>query len=175
MVFALDSPALDNLQTLQANSSIIRFLQGRMTDPTQLQPALNNPFFRDTAELYLMRTLLLRELNARQGRFAPQFVQWAAPFIKYAPIPQLYIDLSRAYLATGKNEQAVQTIEDGQARYPKNNALNQSVPLIKKAAGITPAEVHSRSESSAKAAASITVSATASAAAPVRQPETPVQ
>ncbi|MBR9868661.1 MAG: hypothetical protein GYB20_16205 [Oceanospirillales bacterium] len=169
------SVSLIMLQTVQANNSIIRFLQGRMTDPAQLQPALNNPFFRDTAELYLMRTLLLRELNARQGRFAPQFVQWAAPFIKYAPIPQLYIDLSRAYLATGKNEQAVQTIEDGQARYPKNNALNQSVPLIKKAAGITPAEVNSRSESSAKAAASITVSAAASAAVPVRQPETPVQ
>lgn len=169
------SVSLIMLQTVQANSSIIRFLQGRMTDPAQLQPALNNPFFRDTAELYLMRTLLLRELNARQGRFAPQFVQWAAPFIKYAPIPQLYIDLSRAYLAIGKNEQAVQTIEDGQARYPQNNALNQSVPLIKKAAGITPAEINSRSESSAKVAASITVSATASAADPVRQPETPVQ
>jgi len=122
------------VQTIQANSSIIRFLQGRMTEPALLQPALNNPFFNDSAEFYFMRTLLLRELNARQGRFAPQFIQWAAPYIEYTPISQLYIDLSRAYLAVGEKEKAIKTIEDGQARYPNIASIKEMAGLIKEAA-----------------------------------------
>ncbi|UTW01694.1 O-antigen ligase C-terminal domain-containing protein [Amphritea atlantica] len=165
------SVTLVMLQTVKANSGIIRFLQGRMTEPALLKPALSNPFFKDTAELYLMRTLLLRELNAGHGRFAPQFIQWAVPYIEYAPIPQLYIDLSRAYIAIGEKEKAVQTIEDGQARYPKNKGLNESVRLIKKAAGMTP----QAAESSATATTSISTSVATSAAAPARQPETPAQ
>ncbi|SEQ37696.1 O-antigen polymerase [Amphritea atlantica] len=164
------------LQTVQANNSIIRFLQGRMTEPALLQPALSNPFFRDDAELYFMRTLLLRQLNARQGQFAPQFIQWATPYIEYTPIPQLYIDLSRAYLATGQKQKALQTIEDGQARYPKIKTLNESARLIKQVISGTPlTKTISPSASGATTGASRAASAAVSAAVPARQPETPVQ
>ncbi|RTE67677.1 hypothetical protein EH243_01645 [Amphritea opalescens] len=122
------------LQTTQANSSIIRFLKGHMAEPALLDPALSNPFFRDSAELYLMRTLLLRQLNAQQGQFAPQFIEWAVPYIEYTPIPQLYIDLSRAYLATGDNSKAVEIIDAGVARYPKISSLTKTAELIKEAA-----------------------------------------
>ncbi|WP_170167530.1 PglL family O-oligosaccharyltransferase [Amphritea balenae] len=106
------------LQAIQANTSIVRFLQGRMAEPALLESALQSPVFRDTAEIHLMRTLLLRELNAGQGSFAPQFISWAEPVIEYKPITQLYIDLARAYLAVGQPEQALQTIRKGQRYYP---------------------------------------------------------
>lgn len=120
-------------KTVQANGSIIRFLQGRMEDPSLLQPVLSNPFFRDEAELYLMRTLLLRELNAHHGIFSPQFIDWAPAYMEYTPIPQLYIDLSRAYLANGQNKEAIKTIEDGQARYPRIPGLNEHAKRIRQA------------------------------------------
>jgi O-antigen polymerase len=164
------------LQTVQANNSIIRFLHGRMTEPALLQPALSNPFFRDNAEMHFMRTLLLRQLNARQGQFAPKFIQWATPYIEYTPIPQLYIDLSRAYLATGEKQKALKTIEDGQARYPKIKTLNESARLIKQVISGTPlTETIRPSASGATTGASRAASAAVSAAVPARQPETPVQ
>ncbi|WP_299196893.1 O-antigen ligase family protein [uncultured Amphritea sp.] len=165
------------VQTVQANNSIIRFLQGRMTEPAQLQPALSNPFFREDAELYLMRTLLLRELNARQGHFAPQFIQWAEPYIEYTPIPQLYIDLSRAYLATGEKEKAIKTIVDGQARYPKIAMLNESFRLIKNAAAGISQQLKSNNPAVSEAVSvnSTETSAADAAAAPILQPETPAQ
>ncbi len=164
------------LQTVQANNSIIRFLQGRMTEPVLLQPALSNPFFRDDAELYLMRTLLLRELNARQGRFAPQFIQWAVPYIEYTPIPQLYLDLSRAYLATGEKQKAIKTIEDGQARYPKIAVLNESIGLIKQAAaGVSPQPADRPAVSGALSGRNAETSAAAAATALTPPPETPAQ
>ncbi|WP_290703434.1 O-antigen ligase family protein [Amphritea sp.] len=122
------------LQTIKANHSIISFLRGEMSQPALLQPALANPFFSNNAELYLMRTLLLRELSAKQGSFAPQFIDWATSYIEYTPIPQLYIDLSRAYLATGQEAKAIKTIEDGLARYPEISRLNESARLIRQAA-----------------------------------------
>ena len=112
------------VQAIQANHGIIRFLQGRMAEPALLQPALQSPFFTNTAEVLFMRTMLLRELNAKHGHFAPQFIEWAEEFIEYQPIPQLYIDLARAYLATGEKEQALKAIRDGLARYPENPAIN---------------------------------------------------
>ncbi|MBN0986186.1 PglL family O-oligosaccharyltransferase [Amphritea pacifica] len=162
-------------QTVQANNSIIRFLHGRMTEPALLQPALSNPFFRDDAELYFMRTLLLRQLNARQGQFAPQFIQWATPYIEYTPIPQLYIDLSRAYLASGEQQKALKTIEDGQARYPKINTLNESARLIKQVITGAPQPETISPSASGATGTSREASAAASAAAPARLPETPVQ
>lgn len=119
------------LQTISANSSIISFLRGKMSQPALLQSALANPFFSNDAELYLMRTLLLRELNAKQGSFAPQFIDWATSYIEYTPIPQLYIDLARAYLATGQNDKAIETIEKGLARYPKISSISESAMRIR--------------------------------------------
>lgn len=161
------------LQTVQANNSIIRFLKGRMTEPALLQPALSNPFFSNVAELYFMRTLLLHELNARQAHFAPQFIQWAVPYIEYTPIPQLYIDLSRAYLATGEKEKAIKTIEDGQARYPHIATLNKSALLIKQAAEQISQPVND--SPAARGAVSGAISAASAAAAPTLQPETSAQ
>ncbi|BBB26411.1 PglL family O-oligosaccharyltransferase [Amphritea japonica] len=122
------------LQTIQANHNTIRFLKEGMAEPALLQPALSNPFFSNTAEFYFMRTLLLRELDARQGKFAPQFIDWASSYIEYTPMPQLYIDLSRAYLATGDKAKAIETIEDGLARYPRIDRLKESARIIRNAA-----------------------------------------
>lgn len=119
------------LQTIQANNSIIKFLKTNMTEPALLKPALRNPFFQDTAEYHLVRIMLLRELNAQIGEFSPQFISWAKPFIEYTPLPQLYIDLSRAYLSTGQSSKALETIQKGVARYPKIGKLIQSEILIK--------------------------------------------
>ncbi|WP_417224462.1 Wzy polymerase domain-containing protein [Amphritea sp.] len=169
------------LQTIQANSSVIRFLKGRMAEPALLQPALSNPFFRDSAELYLMRTLLLRELNAHQGRFAPQFITWAVPYIEYTPIPQLYIDLSRAYLATGDKDNAINIIDAGLARYPKIPSLLESARLIKDAAAgmseIKPvAKTAVTTTATTEAVVSPSVaSAPSSAVAPALRQETPAQ
>ncbi|MDO6563459.1 Wzy polymerase domain-containing protein [Amphritea sp. 1_MG-2023] len=168
------------IQTVQANQSIIRFLNGRMTEPMLLQPALNNPFFRDSAELYLMRTLLLRELNAQQGQFAPQFIEWAEPYIEYTPIPQLYIDLSRAYLAIGDKQNALRSIDAGLARYPKLTSLQQSARLIKEAAAgmsKTPPQT-ADNQASKVSTASVTsqqVNAPTAATAPTQRQETLAQ
>ena len=162
------------LQTIQANSSVIRFLKGRMAEPALLNPALSNPFFRDSAELYLMRTLLLRELNAHQGQFAPQFIEWAVPYIEYTPVPQLYIDLSRAYLATGNNIKAVEIIEAGVARYPKITSLTKTAELIKEAASGKSKAV-SETQEEKKIPANPATSEPSSAAAPALRQETSTQ
>lgn len=169
------------LQTIQANHSIIRFLKGRMAEPALLQPVLSNPFFRDEAELYLMRTLLLRQLNAHQGQFAPQFIAWAVPYIEYTPIPQLYIDLSRAYLAVGDKDNALKTIAEGVARYPKLASLTESARLIKDVAEGN-SEMHNKTKTikndqvkTTVSSAAAVISAATSATAPALQQEIPTQ
>jgi len=114
------------IQALAANSGIVRFLQSRMSQPAHLQIALDNFYFREDAELHLMRTLLLRDLNSESKMFAPKFIEWAEPVIKYRPIEQLYIDMGRAYLATGEKQKAGLIIDQGIAIYPTNKTLKQA-------------------------------------------------
>ncbi|WP_432473876.1 Wzy polymerase domain-containing protein [Amphritea sp. HPY] len=142
------------IQALAANSGIVRFLQSRMSQPAHLETALENFYFRDDAELYLMRTLLLRDLNNQSNDFAPKFIEWAEPVIEYRPIEQLYIDLARAYLAIGEKKQAGLIIDRGIAIYPTSNTLNQAQTKIY--------EVINKPES--------TAINTVSAAAPTPQP-----
>ncbi|MBQ0785292.1 MAG: O-antigen ligase C-terminal domain-containing protein, partial [Amphritea sp.] len=164
------------LQTIQANHSIVKSIQAKMTEPALLKPALNNPFFQDTAEYALYRTMLLRQLNAQIGEFSPQFINWAEPFIEYTPIPQLYIDLSRAYLSTDQDIKAVETIQKGLARYPRIDSLIQSEILIKEI--IEKNQKTKAEHNTGNDSGYITDSKTKSLsleAPPTRQPETPVR
>ena len=158
------------LHTIQANNSLVRFLKGGMKEPAILQPALNNPFFSDQAEIHIMRMLLFRELSTQQRSFTPKFILWASEYIKYTPIPQLYIDLSHAYLATGEKVKAIETIEDGLARYPEMKRLKQRAHQIK---GGTKKQLKTIEESSPNNSSK--TSELTPAAPPIQQPGTPTQ
>lgn len=126
--------------SIYANNAIIRFLEGRQTEPLVLQPALENAFFRDQAELYFMRALLMRDIQAQQNRFAPQFIEWAEPFIEYTPVPQLYIDLAQAYLITDKQLKALDIINRGAAIYPIDKNIGAARDVIRDAVDATRSE-----------------------------------
>lgn len=109
--------------SLMANKGIIVFLKTKMSQPAHLETALNNPYFRENAELYMMRTLLLRDLNSQQLEFQQQFINWAVPVLEYRPIPQLYIDLARAYLDNNQPAKAKEIIDRGHSVYPSDKGI----------------------------------------------------
>jgi len=125
-VSAIASFALTTLfmtHSLIANKGMVVFLKTKMSQPAHLETALNNPYFRETAELFMMRTLLLRDLNSQQHEFQQQFINWAVPVLEYRPITQLYIDLARAYLDNNQPEKAKEIIDRGHLVYPSDKGI----------------------------------------------------
>ncbi|MEH6577877.1 MAG: Wzy polymerase domain-containing protein, partial [Amphritea sp.] len=118
------------VHSIKANAGIVRFLESRMSQPRHLEAGLANPYFNEMAELQLMRTLLLRDLQARQNNFAPEFINWATAYLEYRPISQIYVDLARAHLAIGERDKALAVIAKGTAIYPTNKGISEAVMLI---------------------------------------------
>ncbi len=77
-------------QANKANTAIVNFLNTRMSQPALLQPALENTYFNETAELYLMRTLMLRSLKSQNYDFLPEFITWAESFLQKRPVLSFY-------------------------------------------------------------------------------------
>lgn len=118
------------IHSIKANHAIIQFLKSRHTQPMLLQPAMENAFFRDQAELYFMRTLLMREAQSQKTEFSPKFISWAEQFIEYTPVPQLHIDLAQAYLINKQPDKAVAIINKGAAIYPANRNIQAAKELV---------------------------------------------
>ncbi|MBN3560572.1 PglL family O-oligosaccharyltransferase [Aliamphritea spongicola] len=113
-------------QANKANTAIVNFLNTRMSQPALLQPALENTYFNETAELYLMRTLMLRSLKSQNYDFLPEFITWAESFLQKRPVPQLFIDLSQAYKIMGNKAKSETTMAHVRAMYPNNAAIKNA-------------------------------------------------
>lgn len=122
------------LQANKANTAIVNFLNSRMSQPALLQPALENTYFNETAELYLMRTLMLRSLKSQNYDFLPAFISWAEIFLQKRPVPQLYIDLSQAYIVLGNDHKADQAFTLVKKMYPGNAAVVSAISFFKQQA-----------------------------------------
>lgn len=118
------------LHTLYANAGLIRFLESRMAEPKHLMSGLKNPYFNEISELFMMRTLLLRDLQSEQQTFVPQFINWATPYLEYRPMAQIYLDLSQAHLAIGERDQALSVMHAARAIYPLDQGLTRAMTAI---------------------------------------------
>ncbi len=110
----------------QASTAIFNFLNSRMSQPALLQPALENTYFSETAELYLMRTLMLRSIQGGNHGFLPEFTRWAEDFLQKRPVPQIYIDLSQVYKIMGNEARSKEVFAHVKAMYPKNKATKNA-------------------------------------------------
>lgn len=118
----------------KGNDAIVAFLDKRMSDLSLLQPAMDNTYFNETAELYLMRTLMLRSLQANNYDFLPEYISWAETFIRSRPIPQMYVDLYQAYKAMGEDQKASDIFNRGKQIYPRNQAITKADEFLKQQA-----------------------------------------
>ncbi|WP_271273935.1 PglL family O-oligosaccharyltransferase [Aliamphritea hakodatensis] len=113
-------------QADKANTAIVNFLNTRMSQPALLQPGLENAYFNETAELYLMRTIMLRGVQSNNYEFLPDFISWAEDFLQKRPVPQIYIDLSQAYKLMGNKAKSEATLAHVRAMYPINAATKNA-------------------------------------------------
>ncbi|MCV6611091.1 MAG: Wzy polymerase domain-containing protein [Amphritea sp.] len=121
------------IHSIRANDAIIQFFKNEGTQPIILKSAMNNPFFKDQAELYFMRAIFTNEINKGNPSFAPKFIEWAEPFIEYTPVPQLHIDLAQAYLIVGEEDKAFEILNRGRSIYPRNKFIKQAEEYISQA------------------------------------------
>lgn len=117
--------------SLLANAGLIQYLRSKGAELKHLQPGLNDFYFREISQYYLLRTLLYVDIRNGTQENTQSFIDWAEAFLAQIPDKQTYQDLARAYLHQGKRSQAIATLDEVHAIYPDDKRLTHYTEQVK--------------------------------------------
>ncbi len=109
--------------SLLANAGLVKFFRSKGIEIKNLNMALNDFYFREAGEHYLLRTLLYVDIQRGTQENTQNYINWAERFLSQIPDQQTYQDLARAYLHQGKKQLALEKLETAHAIYPDNKRL----------------------------------------------------
>jgi O-antigen polymerase len=120
------------VHSLLSQTGIMNYVKSRGTQLHHLSYALNNLYFKELAEYFVMRGALYSGLEANNRQRAVEFIDWAVPYLKQVPDIQLYRDLAIAYQQVDEPQKALAIITEGSAIYPKEMNLADAKQRIEK-------------------------------------------
>ncbi|NVK00875.1 MAG: O-antigen ligase C-terminal domain-containing protein [Oceanospirillaceae bacterium] len=133
-IMALSVPPLVTvflMHSLLSQTGIMQYLKSRGTQPQHLNYALNNLYFREQGEYFMMRAVLYSGINRAEKRDVEAFVDWAEPFLEQIPDIQIFKDLSVAYQYIGNDSDASKVIERASAIYPADRSISEVKAKLK--------------------------------------------
>ncbi|SEF76575.1 PglL family O-oligosaccharyltransferase [Marinobacterium lutimaris] len=117
--------------SLLANAGLIQYLRSKGAELKHLQPGLNDLYFREISQYYLLRTLLYSDIHNGTRDNTQDFINWAEDFLAQIPDKQTYQDLARAYLHIGNRSKAIATMDEVHAIYPDDQRLARFTKEVK--------------------------------------------
>ena len=125
-IMALSVPPLVTvflMHALVSQTGIMQYLKSRGSQPQHLNFALNNLYFREQGEYFMMRAVLHNGIERGDQVAVNHFVNWAKDFLEQIPDIQIFHGLAAAYEYLGDKEQALQIINRATSIYPAVESL----------------------------------------------------
>jgi len=125
-IMALSVPPLVTvflMHSLLSQTGIMQYLKSRGTQPQHLNYALNNLYFREQGEYFMMRAVLHSAIKRDDQSAVNQFISWAQEFLVEIPDIQIFHDLALAFEYLGDKKQASQIINRATSIYPAVKSL----------------------------------------------------
>lgn len=117
--------------SLLANAALVQYMRSKGTELKHLQPVLDDFYFREIGQFYLLRTLLYTDIHNGTHKNTQDFIDWAENFLAQIPDKQTYQDLAKAYLHQGEKSQAIATLDEVHAIYPDDQRLANYTEQVK--------------------------------------------
>lgn len=120
------STTLFMINTARAQDDLYRFLYDKNVQPPYLQKALNNLYFRTTAERIAMRSNLYANIESNNSEGVANFVTWAEDYVSRSPELKMYEDLISASVYLNPVGKGCDRIIEALAMYAHNKPLQQA-------------------------------------------------
>jgi len=105
------------VHSLLSQTGIMQYYKHRGTDPTHLRYALNNVYFKELGEYFVMRSSLYGAIEHQDRKAVMGFVEWGEAYLAQIPDIQLYRDLAIARQNLGDEAGALALIAQARAIY----------------------------------------------------------
>ena len=125
-IMALSVPPLVTvfpMHSLLSQTGIMQYLKTRGAQPQHLNYALNNLYFREQGEYFMMRAVLYSGIQRKEQASVDSFVSWAESFLQQIPDIQIYKDLAAAYQYLGEAGKSKRVLDLASGIYPAEKAL----------------------------------------------------
>ena len=116
--------------SLVSQTGVMAYFKQRGSDVTHLRFALNNVYFKELGEYFVMRGSLNGAIEQKNMTQVQGFIDWATPYLDQIPDTQLFSDVATAYHHLGEHEQAIAVIEQAQAIYPKEGGIQATLKQL---------------------------------------------
>lgn len=110
--------------SLVSQTGVMAYFKQRGAESTHLRFALNNIYFKELGEYFVMRGSLYGAVEQNNRDQIQGFIEWASVYLEQIPDIQLYRDLAIAYQSVDDIEKATEVINRGHAIYPKDRGIN---------------------------------------------------
>ncbi|NRP94651.1 O-Antigen ligase [Marinobacterium sp. xm-g-59] len=114
------------VHSLLSQTGIMQYYKHRGTEPTHLRFALNNVYFKELGEYFVMRSSLYGAIEHQDQNAVLGFIEWGEAYLEQIPDIQLYRDVAIARQNIGDEEGALALIDQAKAIYPKDRSIEDT-------------------------------------------------
>ena len=114
------------VHSLLSQTGIMQYYKHRGTEPTHLRFALNNVYFKELGEYFVMRSSLYGAIEHQDHNAVVGFIEWGEAYLEQIPDIQLYRDVAIARQNIGDEKGALQLIARARAIYPKDRSIEDT-------------------------------------------------
>lgn len=111
------------MHSLTAQTGIMQYLKGRGSKPIHLNIAMNNLYFRESGEYFLMRAVLYSGIQDKNLEQVEMFSEWAESFLYQVPDLQIFKDQAIGLQFLGEPEGAQRLLDQAHSIYPGDKSL----------------------------------------------------
>ena len=114
------------VHSLLSQTGIMQYYKQRGTEPTHLRFALNNVYFKELGEYFVMRSSLYGAIEHQDEKGVLGFIEWGESYLEQIPDIQLYRDVAIARQNIGDESGALALIAEAKAIYPKDLSIEDT-------------------------------------------------
>jgi len=114
------------VHSLLSQTGIMQYYKQRGTEPTHLRFALNNVYFKELGEYFVMRSSLYGAIEHHDQKGVLSFIEWGESYLEQIPDIQLYRDVAIARQNIGDERGALALIAQAKAIYPKDRSIDDA-------------------------------------------------